>query len=85
MIAKAIYVLCAITSLFCFVLLLRGYVRMRTRVLAWSSAGFLAFAIANILLVVDLIFLPQIDLLLVRNVATLAGVVLLLCGLISSM
>lgn len=83
MIAKAIYILCACTSLFCFVLLLRGYLRMRTRILAWSCAGFLAFAVSNVLLVVDLLVLPAFDLLLFRNAATLAGVVLLLCGLIS--
>jgi hypothetical protein len=83
MIAKAIYILCAVTSLFCFVVLFRGYRRVRTRMLAWSSASFLAFAVSNLLLVVDLILLPDVDLLLLRNLVTLIGVLLLLCGLIS--
>ncbi len=82
MIAKSIYVLCAMTSLLCFVLLFRGYLRWRTRILLSSSAAFLAFGIANILLVIDLIVLPDVDLLLLRNIATLAGVALLLWGLI---
>lgn len=84
MIAKAIYILCAITSLFCFVLLLRGYLRMKTRILLWSSAAFLALTLSNLLLVADLVFLPEIDLLVVRNTCTLLGVLLLLCGLITS-
>jgi len=85
MIAKAIYILCAVTSLFCFVLLFRGYLRMRTRILAWSSAAFLALAVSNVLLVLDLLILPHVDLLIIRNVVTFAGVLLLLCGLISSL
>lgn len=82
MTAEAIYVLCAATCLFCFGLLLRGFMRTGNRLLLWSSAGFLAFTIANVLLVLDLVFFKNLDLLLYRNVATLLGLVLLLCGLI---
>ena len=82
MTAEAIYVLCAATGLFCFGLLLRGFMRTGNRLLLWSSAGFLAFTIANVLLVLDLVFFKNLDLLLYRNVATLLGLVLLLCGLI---
>lgn len=84
MIAKSIYALCAVTSLFCFVLLLRGYWRMRTRILLWSSAAFFALTLSNFLLVVDLVFLPEIDLSFLRNAVTLIGVVLLLFGLIGT-
>ncbi len=84
MIAKSIYILCAITSLFCFVLLIRGYWRMRTRILLWSSAAFLAFTLSNFILVIDLVVLPQVDLLALRNAVTLIGVLLLLFGLIGS-
>jgi hypothetical protein len=79
---EAIYVLCAATSFFCFVLLLRGYVRSGARLLLWSSAAFLAFTASNVLLVFDLIVLPKVDLSLYRTMATLAGLVLLICGLI---
>lgn len=84
MIAKVIYCLCSVTSLFCFVALLRGYRRYRTRILLVTSAGFLAFALANGILVVDLIFLPDLSLLLLRNVVTLLGILLLIWGSISS-
>ncbi len=82
MAAEVIYLLCAATSLFCFLLLFRGYWRTRTRLLLWSSTGFLAFTIANVLLVADLMFFPSVDLLLWRNLATLIGLILLLAGLI---
>lgn len=82
MTAEAIYVLCAATCLFCFGLLLRGYLRTGNRLLLWSSAAFLVFTIANALLVVDLILLPGVDLSFYRSVATLVGLILLLCGLI---
>lgn len=81
---KAIYVLCAITSLFCFLLLFRGYLRSRTQVLLLSSASFFVFAFANALLVVDIVLLPNVDLLLLRNSVTLIGVALLLWGLITN-
>lgn len=82
MTAEVIYVLCAATSLFCFALLLRGYFRTQSRLLLWSSAGFFAFMVANLLLVLDLVFLPRTDLSLLRSGVTLIGVVLLLCGLL---
>jgi hypothetical protein len=82
MIAKLIYGLCAVTSLFCFVMLWRGFLRRRLQLLLWSSAAFFAFTVANILLVVDLIFLPATDLSLLRSCVTLVGVLLLLIGLL---
>ena len=80
--AEVVYVLCALTSVTCTVLLFRGYRRTRLALLFWSSAGFLAFALANILLFVDLVVLPDYDLLIWRQAITLAGVILLLYGLI---
>ena len=82
MTVETIYVLCAVTSLFCFGLLFRGYLRMRTPILLWSSAAFLLLTISNFLLVLDLMILPNVNLLLFRNLVTLIGVVLLICGLI---
>ena len=82
MTAEAIYVLCAATSFFCCVLLFRGFIRSRARLLLWSGSAFLVFTIANILLVADLILFPSLDLSLWRTIANLVGLVLLLCGLI---
>ena len=78
----AVYVLCALTSLACAVMLLRSYVANRTRLLLWSSLCFIGLAVNNILLFVDLVMVPNIDLSLWRQLATLCGLVLLLYGLI---
>lgn len=75
-----VYALCAITSLACAVLLLRGYARTGMRLLLWSGLCFVGLFINNALLVVD----DQIvyDLTLIRTLPALAGVALLVYGLV---
>lgn len=80
--AEAIYILCSLVSLVCTVLLLRGYLRSRVRLLLWSSLCFLGLTISNILLFIDLVVFPQIDLSLWRSLATLIALVVLIYGLI---
>lgn len=81
--AEAVYVLCAATSATCAALLLRGYRRQRTRLLLWSSLCFVLLALNNTLLFIDLIVVPDtVDLSLWRGATALAGVSLLLFGLI---
>jgi drug/metabolite transporter (DMT)-like permease len=80
--AAAVYVLCALTSLACAVLLLRGWVQRRVRLLLWSGLGFVGFALGNAVLVVDLVILPEQDLALLRNLPVLAGLVVLVYGLV---
>lgn len=81
--AETVYVLCAATSATCAVLLLRGYRRQRTRLLLWSSLCFVLLAFNNLLLFIDLIVVPPtVDLSPWRGAAGLAGVSLLLFGLI---
>jgi hypothetical protein len=77
--AEAVYVLCAITSIVCAALLLRSWMKGRTRLLLWSSLCFIGLALNNLLLVVDLVLLPaSIDLSLLRtSVAAVAGCILL--------
>lgn len=62
--------------------LMRHYFRTRLPLLFWSGLGFLLFAIANVVLFIDLVIVPQYDLVIWRNATTLAGVVVLLYGLI---
>jgi len=81
-IAPLVYFLCAATSFTCSVMLLRAYHRSDFGLLLWSSVCFAALALNNVLLFVDLIVLPQVDLLLWRNLAALAGVSTLLFSLI---
>lgn len=80
--AEAVYLLCAVTSSLCALLLLRAYVRTGTRLLMWSGLCFLGLALNNALLVVDLIIVPDIDLSTWRLAPAVLGVALLLYGLI---
>ena len=82
MLANAIYILCALTSVVCAVLLVRGYRRSRVRLLFWSAWCFAGLALNNILLIVDLRMLPQVDLEIWRAVPAVAGVSLLVYGLV---
>ena len=76
------YALCALTSLACLILLLRGYFNSRDPFLLWSGLCFFFLAIQNILLFVDLVIMPQTDLSIWRTLAGLMGPAILLCSLI---
>jgi hypothetical protein len=78
----AILVLCALTSLACAVLLLRGWRRSRHRLLLWSGLCFTGLAANNALLVIDERFTPTRDLSLLRTLPALVGVALLLYGFV---
>jgi hydrogenase/urease accessory protein HupE len=79
---ETIYILCALTSLFCAVLLWRSYRRSRTKLLMWSTLCFFGLAINNALLVIDLVVVPDADLALVRGAVALGSMLMLLIGLI---
>lgn len=80
--ATLVYALCALTSLACAVLLLRGYASSRARLLLWSGLCFAGLAANNVLLLIDQRLVPAIDLSLWRTLPALAGVALLLYGLV---
>jgi hypothetical protein len=77
-----VYMLCALTSLLCAILLLREYWRARVRLLLWSGSAFGGFAVSNSLVFMDFVVLPDIDLGLVRASVTLASVSILIVGLL---
>lgn len=80
--AETVYLLCAVTSVLCAVLLLRRWSAARTRLLFWSGLCFVALAVNNVLLFVDLVVVPATDLSLVRNSVACGAMGLLLYGLI---
>ncbi|WP_434043633.1 MULTISPECIES: DUF5985 family protein [Sorangium] len=80
--AAAVYILCALTSIACAVLLLRGYAQRKVRLLLWSGLCFAALAANNILLFVDLVVIRSVDLSSLRHLTALIGLALLLYGLI---
>ena len=77
-----LYLLCFLTSLSCCVLLIRSYRRNRSRILLWTAACFVLLAVDNLLVVLDLIVLPTVDLSLPRLLATFFAVSTLLVGFI---
>jgi len=82
--AKVVYMLCAVTSIACAVMLLRGYLRTRLRFLLWSGLCFIALMINNMLLFVDNVVYPNVELFptSLRAGVALVGLGLLLYGLI---
>lgn len=78
----AIYVLCALTSLACSVLLLRGFAQSRVPLLLWSGLCFAGLAVNNALLFVDQRVAPDVDLSVWRTLPALVGVGALIFGLI---
>jgi hypothetical protein len=86
--AEAVYILCSLTSLACAIMLARGYRQSRARFLMWSSLCFVGLALNNILLFIDKVVFPEVsgfwslDFPIWRSIAALAGMLLLLYGLI---
>lgn len=78
-----LYVLCLLTCLGCTVLLFREYLRTRASLLLWSALCFVGLLINNVLLVVDLVILPQVDLRNLRLAAALLGLCFLLYGFLA--
>ena len=81
-VADIVYVLCALTSAACAVLLWRGYRQSRARLLMWSSICFTGLALNNVLLILDVRVLPDVDLALWRTIPALVGVAALVYGLV---
>lgn len=79
---KIIYTLCALTSLACAWLLLRGYLRSRFTLLLWSGLCFIGLTLNNVLLVLDRLVYTAVDLSTWRFAIALVAVLLLVCGLV---
>jgi len=80
--ALTVYLLCALASLVCAILLTRGYRASRAPLLFWGALCFFILVATNSLLFLDLIIFPQIDLALLRSGFTLAAFAIFLYGLI---
>ena len=77
-----VYLLCFVTSVICAFLLGRTYVRTRARMLLWSAICFTLLALANLLVVFDLLVFVDRDLRPARLWLSLAAVGVLLFGFI---
>jgi hypothetical protein len=63
-------------------MLLRGYAKRRVRLLFWSGLCFLGLMLENVLLYVDFVMMPHVDLSLWRKIPGFVALVVLLYGLI---
>jgi len=77
-----VYLLCFATSTLCAWLLGRSFRRTRSRLLLWSALCFVLLAVANFVVVLDMLVFPDLDFRLVRLWLSLAAVAVLLFGFI---
>lgn len=80
--AGIIYGLCTATAALCAVLLLRSYFITGSRLLLWSGLCFVGLGFNNFFLILDNLVFPSVDLHLLRLLPALAGMILLIYGLV---
>jgi hypothetical protein len=80
--ALFVNILGTLTVALCAVLLLRAYAKVGKRLLLWSGLCFAGLTVANALVFIDLVIIPEISLYLWRQVVAAASLFLLLYGLI---
>ena len=74
--------LAVLTSMACMVFLLRAYAANGLRLLLWSGLCFVFLSINNVLLFLDVIVYPEVDLRPYRLLSALVGLAFLLYGFI---
>jgi hypothetical protein len=80
--APAVYIFGALISLACGILLIKGYLRVKRNLLFWSGLCFMGLAVSNLLIFVDLVVFPNVDLYFWRLITAAVAMLLLLYGLI---
>jgi hypothetical protein len=80
--ATAVYILSALISLACAVLLLRSFVAARRGLLFWAGLCFVGLTLNNAMLFVDKILITDVDLSVWRTLPALAGTLALVFGLL---
>ena len=81
--AQLVYLLSALNSGACAVLLWRGYRRSTVKLLFWSALCFVGLGLNNLLLFIDLILVPDVDLSIWRKLPAVLGVSVLIYGLVT--
>lgn len=80
--AAVVYILGTLVTLACAIFLLRGHKRTRNKLLLWSGICFLGLATSNLLVFLDLVVFPEVDLYVWRLVTAAVAMLFLLFGLI---
>jgi hypothetical protein len=81
-IPSSVFLLCFLTSFAATILVYRSYLQNRTVLLLWCALGFVALSLNNLLLFIDIVILPDTDLLPLRDLSALTAVGLLLYGFV---
>ena len=81
--AEITYGLCAATSVSAAVLLLLRYRERPSRLLFWSAIAFGGLALQNVLVAVDLVMIPHVDLSALRAIVGALAMLVFVFGLIS--
>jgi hypothetical protein len=79
---SAVYLLCLATSLLCTFLLYRSYRRSGAKLLLWTALCFVGLALNNLFLSIDVLLFPDVQLLPLRHLSSLAAIVVLLYGFV---
>ncbi|HEY9009971.1 MAG TPA: DUF5985 family protein [Devosia sp.] len=77
-----IFALCLLACVICAFLLLRGYARGGARLLLWTGGCFVLLSANNLLVILDIVVFPSLELQGWRHAASLAAVTVLLVGLV---
>ena len=81
--AEVVYILCALTSLACAVLLIRSWWLSKSRLSLYSALCFIGLLLNNVMLVLDKVVTgPSIDLSVWTKVPAVVGMAIFLIGLI---
>jgi len=81
-VAEIVYALCALTSLACAGLLLRAWLGGCVPLIFWCLLCFVGLAINNLVLFVDEVIAPDVDLSVWRGLPATLGVAALVYGLV---
>lgn len=80
--AAASYIFGFLVTLCCGILLIRAYSAGRKRLLLWSAVCFFGLSVNNLLVFIDLVLLPSVNLYLLRLAVAAGSMMILLYGLI---
>jgi Family of unknown function (DUF5985) len=80
--ATAVYVLSALISIACTVLLVRSFIANRSGLLFWAALCFLGLSLNNVILFIDKVVVTDVDLSTWRSIPALAGLLVLAFGLL---
>ncbi len=79
---QVVYLLCAITSFSCAALLFRANRTRPSKLLFGSAVCFIGLFLNNLLLVIDLVFLPDVSFAILRSATAAIAVSILVFALV---